>query len=403
MSTLWNVVNLRLKLIYRNIAIKLLIIVIVILFSFLIGSLYAEIEDSTKIQIGVVDESESKFSEELVNNLEKNELLKTNKTTIKKGLRMVNKGEITALFVIKADVEDRVYEGDFDELIDLYYLSNNHLSPMVGDIFVGEMLEEISIITAVNYLEEALGEEQTNTAISLAAYQYGQELAKNRRENYYVTIEFISLDSNEQIATDKISNQIIYKQMILGIILSFLSFFTLFTATSIVKDEETTLIKKLIISKTAKWKIIVGEYFSIVISSSAIALMLSSVSAYFSDNFFQSFLMYALIFIFFISSFASFTLFMTKQITNVSSFIILGAVMILIMGIISGCFFNIDLTIPAIKSFSYFMPHYQALTRLMSIVVGENLINISGYILYTIISTTLLLLASIIFWKNKES
>lgn len=402
MNTIWNVVNLRLKLIYRNLAIRLLTLVTVVLFSTLIGSLYAEIEESTKIKIGVVDESRSDFSIELVNNLHKNNFFETEETTIKKGMPMVNNGEITALFVINEDVEDRVYEGEFDELIDLYFLSDNYLSPMVGDVFVGEMLEEISIITAVSYLEEALGEDRVNTSILQAAYQYGQELSKSRKEDYYVVIDVISLENNENIASDKLNHQVLYKQMILGIILSFLSFFTLFTATSIVKDVETTLVKKLVISKTAKWKIVVGEYFSIVISSSIIALILSSVSAAYGNHFMPDFLLFALVFVLFISTISALILFMTKQITKVSSFIVLGAVIILIMGIISGCFFNIDLTVPAIKNISFFTPTYQALNRLMEVVVNEKIVNMIGYVLYTVVSTTLLLIASIIFWRVKE-
>jgi len=402
MNTIWNVVNLRLKLIYRNLAIQLLTLVTVVLFSLLIGSLYAEIEESTKIKIGVVDESKTDFSIELVNNLHKNNFFETEETTIKKGIPMVNKGEITALFVIKEDVEDRVYEGDFDELIDLYFLSDNYLSPMVGDVFVGEMLEEISIITAVSYLEEALGEDRVNPAILQAAYQYGQELSKSRKEDYYVVIDVISLEDNENIASDKLNHQVLYKQMILGIILSFLSFFTLFTATSIVKDVETALVKKLVISKTAKWKIVVGEYFSIVISSSIIALILSSVSAAFGNHFMPDFLLFVLVFVLFISTISALILFMTKQITKVSSFIVLGAVIILIMGIISGCFFNIDLTVPVIKNISFFTPTYQALNRLMEIVVNEKIVNMMGYILYTVVSTTLLLVASIFLWRVKE-
>jgi ABC-type multidrug transport system permease subunit len=111
------------------------------------------------------------------------------------------------------------------------------------------------------------------------------------------------------------------------------------------------------------------------------------VSAAFGNHFMPDFLLFVLVFVLFISTISALILFMTKQITKVSSFIVLGAVIILIMGIISGCFFNIDLTVPVIKNISFFTPTYQALNRLMEIVVNEKIVNMMGYILYFLVES----------------
>ncbi|PKM51039.1 MAG: hypothetical protein CVV02_08895 [Firmicutes bacterium HGW-Firmicutes-7] len=402
MSGLMNIIALRLKLIYRSSAIRMLTIVIALLFIALIGSLYADVENSTKIKIGYVDESNTKFSTEVVRNLHKNELLKPIETSLEKGAQLIKKGEIEALFVIKADAEKRVYEGEFDEIIGIYYLSNNHLAPIIGDVFVGEMLKEISIITAVNYLEEVIGDYEEKEEALTTAYEYGQELAKNLKKDYYVNIEIFSFSEDKIIDTKNISNQMIYHQMILGIILSFLSFFVLFTASSIVKDEENHLIQKIIISKTSKVIIILGDYLSIVIASTSIAMLFALISAYYSNDFLKTLYLNSVILLLFIGSFSALILFMTKLFKSVSSFVVMGAVLILIIGIISGCFFNIDLSLPIIKSFAYFTPSYQALNRLMGVVVNGSFINIGGYITYISISIATLLFGSVVLWSNKK-
>jgi ABC-type multidrug transport system permease subunit len=381
----------------------MLTIVIAILFAALIGSLYSDAENSTKIKIGYVDYSNTEFSKEVIRNLHKNELLNPIETTFEKGTKKIKKGEIEALFVIKAEAEEMVYEGDFDELIELYYLSNNYLSPIIGDVFVGEMLEEISIITAINYLEEVIGDKTNKEAILKSAYDYGQELAKDRKKDYYVNIEFFSFSEDMKLANENINNQLIYHQMILGIILSFLCFFVLFAATSIVKDEENTLIQKIVISKTPKGVIIMGDYLSIVISSTSIALLFSAISAYFSKSFVRTLYFNSIILILFIGSFSALIIMLTKLFRNVSSFVVMGAALILIIGIISGCFFNIDLSLPIIKSIAFFTPSYQALNRLMGVIVNESLINIGGYIIYINISIVIFLLLSAFIWSNKRN
>lgn len=401
MNGLINIISLRLKLIYRNKAIRMLAAVIAILFATLIGSLYADVENSIKINIGYIDDSNSDFSREVLRNLHNNELLKPIETTLEMGIKKIKKGEIEALFVINSDVEEKLYEGDLDELVNLYYLSNNRLSPIIGDVFVGEMLEEISIITAVNYLEEVIEDNPNEAELLKEAYEYGQELAKDIKKDYYVNIEYFSSE-DIVIADENINNQIIYHQMILGIILSFLCFFTLFSATSIVKDEENNLILKIVISKTSKSVILIGDYLSIVISSTTIAILFAVISAYFSDHFVKTLLLNSVILILFICSFSALIILMTKLFKNVSSFVVMGAALILIVGIISGSFFNIDLALPIIKNIAYVTPSYQALNRLMGVVVNETLINVGGYITYISSSIVILLVASVIIWSNKR-
>lgn len=402
MNKLINIILLRLKLIFRNPSIKVLMIAILAIFVALIGSLYANVENSINLKIAYVNEGDSNFSYEIIQNIYKNEFLEPVETTLEKGIQKIKKGEVEALFVIKADIEDKILDGKFDELIDFYYLLDNRLSPMIGDVFVGEMLQEISILTAINYLEDAVDEGYDKEEVLKKAYDYGKELAKHKKENYYVNIEFITRSENITENIKNIDNKIIYKQMILGIILTFLSFFILFTSINIVKDKENKIINKVIISKTSIISIILGEYFSIFISSSFIALIFAIISAYYSRNFVNTFLSNYIVLLLFIASFSALIIALTKFFKKVSSFIVVGSALILILGIISGCFFNIDLTLPIIKKIAYITPSYQALRLLIDFIIFDELKNFNGYVIYTCFVIVFLLILSIGLLKNKS-
>lgn len=391
MYLLWNLMTLRLRLIFRNMSIKILVILMLLIFGTLIGSLYQNEMSSTQIKMGYVDLSQSNFSRQVIKNIHGNELLDPVETTLKAGIDKVKNSEIEVLFVIKKDAEQKVIEGDFEELMDLYYISGNYLPPMIGDVVVGEMFEEISLRTALNMLRDLESKHPNQELLLQEAYQHGQELGQNKKENYYVTIEVINLTTQQRVSAEKINHQILYKQMILGIILCFLLFFLLFAATNIVKDEENKMTEKIALSKTTRPLIVISEYLSVLIPTTIIAFLCALISASYSSDFMGTLIKELLALFFYSCTSSALILLLAKCFKNVASFVVIGATFILVLGIISGCFFNIDLTISLIKSIALYTPTYQTLTQLMSIIVSDSFTNFMSYLMYTIISITVLL------------
>src|SRR5690554_1910396 len=117
MNNLMNILLLRLKLNFRNPAVKILLIIIIILFISLIGSLYANTEESMHVNIGYVNEGSSNLSKEIILNINNNDFLNPSKTSLEEGINEIEQGKIEALFIINAEIEDKVLAGDFDELI----------------------------------------------------------------------------------------------------------------------------------------------------------------------------------------------------------------------------------------------------------------------------------------------
>ncbi len=265
------------------------------------------------------------------------------------------------------------------------------------------MLQEISIITAVNLLEDLLNNEISNQDIILQeAYEYGKSLTRDKKENYYVNTEFISIKQNEQINFNNVKNQLIYKQMIFGIIISFISFFIMFLGTNIVKDQETKIINKIKITRTSKITIVIGEYLNIVSSASIICIIASIINACYGGMFFKSLFMNLLILLIFVMSFSAFILFIAKIFKKVSSYIVVGSAIVLIIGIISGCFFNIDLTNSFIHNMAFLTPSYHALGQLMNYIIMNEFLDLNIYILFNLIFIFIFLNISLIIFNSKK-
>ncbi len=137
MNSLLNVLLLRIKLTFRNKAIIILLFIIALIFVLLLKNLYMNIEESTEILIGFVDESNSDFSNQVKINLEKNDLICLYNTNINDGIKKIKKGELQLMMVIPFEVEEKIHAGEFKELFSLYYMNEDYFSPLIGELIIG--------------------------------------------------------------------------------------------------------------------------------------------------------------------------------------------------------------------------------------------------------------------------
>lgn len=377
---LLNIIGLRIRLIYRNKATLALTLLTMTAFIMLVGSLYENEDNSNKVPIAYVDMDNSEFSNEVIRNIQGNELLKATNTNLKEGIRKVKEGEIQVLFVIHDGAGKKVEKSDYNELIDLYYISDNYLPPMIGDVVVGEFLEEVCILSSLNYLELAM-EGRAAEADLQGAYEYAKSISQDKKSDYYVTIEYIDLSRDVTVQKDEMGN-ILFKQMILGIMLTFIAFYILFASIYVVKDRENGLYSKIQISKTSVIPLVFADYFSICIVSFVMGLVCSGLNAYYSKSPLRTGGYDAVLLILYIMALSGLFFLLAHIVKGVSSFIVVGSSIILIFGIIGGCFFNIDISVPAIKQLANVSPAYHALRQLIRVIVYNELVDFKFYLAY---------------------
>jgi ABC-type polysaccharide/polyol phosphate export permease len=216
----------------------------------------------------------------------------------------------------------------------------------------------------------------------------------------YVDVVFEDLANERIIAEELINTNLLYKQMVLGVILAFLGIYILFCATSINRDYEVKMISKINITKTSHLTLVVGQYLSIFVGVLPIVIIFSVINSIF-DQGIISFFQYLLVYLLYAMVASALTLVLAMMLPTVSSYIVIGSAIVLIIGIISGSFFNIDLTVDSIKQMASITYSYHALNQLMDIITLKALPNLMSYVRFMAISLLVLLGLSMIIHRLK--
>ena len=133
-----NIISLRLKQIYKNKSILVLAIVITIIFAVLVSGIYEEVSKETVLNVGVIDLDQTQFSENVIGNVDNHSLFNQTVVTYEEGISQLKKHEIELMYIIREGAMDQVDDSDYSHLIDLYFIGDNYLSPLLGDVLVGE-------------------------------------------------------------------------------------------------------------------------------------------------------------------------------------------------------------------------------------------------------------------------
>jgi len=379
---MFNIINLRLRQIYEDKAILVLAIVITFIFAGLVSSIYQEVAQTVVLDVGVIDEDMTIFSKNVIENVNQHPLFSQTKVTYETGIKMLKNHDIELLYVINKGAMEQVDAGNYEGLIDLYFIGDNYLSPLLGDVLVGEMFQEISTRASMNLLESATVGFDNQQEILDEALVYSDIMKASIEDGFYVKVVFEDIENNTTVNVDAITTSLIYKQMLLGVILAFISIYILFCATAIVRDYEIGLIDKINITKANHFSLVFGHYFSIVIGALPIVFIFSCINAFFGEGFISSLGLYLVVYTSYILVASGLTLILAMIIKNVSSYIVIGSATILVLGIISGSFFNIDLTVDSIKMMATATYSYQSLTQLMDIITMNALPSALEYMLF---------------------
>jgi hypothetical protein len=403
MRMIFNIVGVRLKMLNRNIGILLLNIFIAIILLAMIGSLYEESDSINRLKIAYVDECHNEFSRAIINNLNKSEVLLPFSVSFEEGIKLIKKGDIDVMFVINEDAMEKVKDKDYEDLASIYYLSRNFIGSMLGELIGASFMREISFYYALDSIENILKDQENIEDIVESAYIRGMDEFDSLKANYYVDIEFINVENCVSADESTISNELFYKQIVVGIMLSFIAFYILFVAVNIVKDNEFKMTNKIMISKTNIFSVILGEYISIILSTMFILTLCAIINGYYSEYFVRDFCLNFIVLLCYALAYGALMLFIAKLMNKVSTYIVVGSALIFIVGIISGSFFFIDLSIVAIKNIAEAMPPYHALNQILNIISYKSLLNFNEYSLYTLVFSVFFLMISIPFFNKSRN
>ncbi len=386
MANIINILLLRITQCIRSKETVFLFVATVIIAILLSNSLVKKNEDNTNISIGFYYDENSEFNKVIFEIISTNTFLTIKKTDIKKGLEMVDSGEIAALFVLKSNASEMINRAHTNEISEVYYNEQNPLASIAQDVFAAELIKEIAILRAANYYVEAKG--NNSLADFQKAYNYGKDLGKIDKHGYYIKLEAFYYSENTKNNNNenikKIGLKELNKQVSFGIILTLISFIFLFLGLFSIKEKELNIDCRISISKLSIIQIVTAEYFSMLLAGvlfSGIVFVCSIIS---NTDIHKSLYMLAVILMFIVMQ-ASIIEFLSSIAGGIYSYILGGSLLILIMAIISGIFFPVSLIPKEIAGILANIPYSKSNLQFSTAISSGNIISLKSYILFSLL------------------
>lgn len=212
-----NRLGLRIKLLLTDRTAVVTYIVCAIIMALFLGSLNLHAEERSSVPVGLICEDRSDKAQRLKNEICGLEALYVYEGDFEYLEGLLFDGYITCIFVINEGYGERIEAGSVKELITVYSAAEDKTPVILSDIVAGSMLYDICFEKSLNmYLE------LENPVLSGEEYrEYSLSLAENPQFEYSFEIDYREPVTGDSETT--ITNGIIYRQMIAGMLAMLMS------------------------------------------------------------------------------------------------------------------------------------------------------------------------------------
>ena len=205
---------LRLKLLLRDrTACICYAISVIVMFCLLLG-LSSVSEEQSAIPIGLVIRDDSRETEELAENIRKTKAIKVIEGKEAELKDELLNGYLNCIFIIDDGYGDKVRAGETEDLITVISGKDDRMSVVIGDIIAGSMVYDICVNKAYRSYRSLISTEP----VSLDAYNtYVLSLREDPSYDFSFDKKYMDPE-NKTIAENEVTNGMIYKQMIAGML-----------------------------------------------------------------------------------------------------------------------------------------------------------------------------------------
>ncbi|TCK97836.1 ABC-type multidrug transport system permease subunit [Natranaerovirga hydrolytica] len=372
-----DIVKNRLKIIFKDKVIWGLFAFILLLFMVITSVLVDHVDYGSRIPLVVIDEDKSPMSIELINNLENQQVFQIIQTDTREAYTLLRDGKVEGVYIIKEGYENNILNLNFNNIIEVHYLQGSTAGKIITDMVAGDMLFDMSLVKTIDTLKEGLlnNEIEEMDQIIENAYETAYELKETRAYDDIIKVELINIGSD--INYENIDNTIIYKQVVIGMVSTFLAFFILFASTSIVKDKELGTQKRLEVIFKRKIHLEICNLLAIFIIGLMISVFLVVILTHRMELLtFQSIFLIALLF--FVYSFALSGLFYLSSafVEKVITMQVSGSIIIIILFVISSSFLTMDLINGPVLLLQQMIPNYWFVEGFTKVIINESVGNV---------------------------
>lgn len=279
-----NIIKLRIKLLFSN---KILFVTIILFFLMAvvtINTFFIAATDKSTISIGIVDQDNSSHSKLMIDNLKKNRLLKVNvysqdlfndEKTESSENTLVNKlerKEINALFIIKKGFGNNIENGHFEKIIKDYYLSDQKYAKLISDVVLSSVLDDVCYNYSIDKYYSLSG--KLNKIYTEEQYMKKiKKLYDNSEDSIGFDFDVVNI-GNKKSVNDKVSMELIYREVVIGIVGLIILIIVLLSGNLIIDDYKNNIMLRIGTTKMSKKVKLLGDVVSIWTISGIFAFLL---------------------------------------------------------------------------------------------------------------------------------
>lgn len=200
-------------------------------FLLVLNNLNLHAEENSAIPVGIVNEDDDPVSCEIVERLKNVKSIYVYEGSFDEMESLLLDGYISSVFVIKDGCGESIRKGEPEETVKLYFGKDDRTCAVIGDIVAGEMMYEVCLYGGLMHYHRLSDRGHSDDEY----IEYVNELAKEDTYNFSFETEYY--DGNKE-AEEGISNSVLYRQMIAGMVAMLLSFVILFSFSQNVLETE---------------------------------------------------------------------------------------------------------------------------------------------------------------------
>lgn len=275
---IFNVVQLRIKLLIKNRLLTLVVGLFFVVAVIVTSTFFVSAKDTSTIPIGIVDMDNSAHSKRMIESLRENKLLKvividnyneTNEKGFEKKdlnlcktalIKKLKKGEINSGFIIKEKFGHNIENNKVEHIMESYYCSNQKYAKLISDIVLSSILDDVCYFysrdkyySLKNKLDKVYTMNQYKKKIN--------KLYETSGDSIGFDFDIVNIVDNKSV-NQHLDSTLIYREVIIGITALIIMIICLLVGNIIMDDySNKVLLRKCTTMMSTNIKLL-GDIFS---------------------------------------------------------------------------------------------------------------------------------------------
>lgn len=382
--------KLRWKLILNNRKLTIVILLLPLLLSLGIGSIFRDYSAIDRIPVALIDLDQTDQSEKLVTALRQLDSLETKIVNTEEASRQLGDNRIEAIFTIEPGYEDMILSGNLTDTIEITFLESNMVASALGDIVAREVIREFAVYSAGIKAGRLLDSDQARAQAMNRTLTFIEDNTFELKINQSLLAPGQSndLSSSAEISTQELMRN----RIVIGMMLASTSFFMIFIGSSTIEERKQAAFQRL---KCAGQPRMTGAFLGFFTFATCL-MFLQCIALNSMLTLFPWHSVGALLFVLtaFSSSLCGIMLYVSTWFEKSSVFQSLSAPAVFFVCLAGGAFWSLELIPPQLKLLSQATPIYWTMESLMHLTFGSGI---------EVIALTLLLISGPLLSQLAES